>query len=172
MKKSVQFVLLWFYMMLFYIIGHIVGILFLEGYSTRNYWGHLYFSDAAIMIGIVSSIQIFIFPITKRYREFVFPIIISLLNIWILSDDPTGYGFEFISGGIFMTSKFLVILEHLKRYITNDSFMAIYGMFIYRIGYSIYLLIIFSSFKYLLMKLTKFSEKKGYKELLNKSYYK
>jgi hypothetical protein len=166
MKKSAQFVLLWFYMMLFYIIGHIIGVLFIEGYSTRNYWGHLYFFDAVIMIGIMSSIQIFIFPITKRFREFIIPILVSIINIFILSDDPTGYGFEFVSGGIFLTSKFLVILEHLKRYITNDSFMAIYGMFIYRIGYSVYLLIIFYTFKYLLAKFTKFCEKKGYNNLL------
>jgi len=166
-KKSVQFVLLWFYMMLFYIIGHLIGVLFIEGYSA-TYIGEIDFWGTSWIVGIISAIQIFAFPITKRFREFIIPIIVTIANIWFLSNDPTGYGFEFVEGLILFTSKFLALLEFViyDDRIANDFVVAIYWKLLFRFGLGIYLLIVFLSFKLLIVNFTKFCIKKDYKGLL------
>ncbi|MGI6292096.1 MAG: hypothetical protein ACOXZH_06720 [Bacteroidales bacterium] len=167
MKKSVQFVLLWFYMMLFYIIGHIIGVLFIEGYSA-TYIGEIDFMGTLWIVAIISAIQIFVFTITKRFRELIIPIIVSVMNIFILSNDPTGYGFEFVEGLIIFTSKFLALLEFViyDDRITSDFVFDIYWKLLFRFGLGIYLLIVFLSFKLLVVNLTKFCIKKDYKGLL------
>ena len=90
------------------------------------------------------------------------------MNIFILSNDPTGYGFEFVEELIIFTSKFLALLEFViyDDRITSDFVFDIYWKLLFRFGLGIYLLIVFLSFKLLVVNLTKFCIKKDYKGLL------
>ena len=155
MKKYFQFIILVFFMMLINLLCHYIGEFFIEEYS--NYlWGHFYFLDTLIIISIYSFFQIIIFPINKKYREFFIP----LLNLLILSffwfgDDFYGYGFEVAEGIASLTSKFVVLFSFIADYIPNDMIRINFIKSLYSFGYSLYLLIIFLTFKYIIKYFTK-----------------
>ena len=152
-KKIIQFVLLIVYMMLINLIGHLIGHLigtsFIEGYN-KYYWRHFYFVDTLRFISIYSFFQIFIFPINKKGCVYIIPILTLLLfSLLVLSVE----GFELADICASLTSKIIVLLTFIADYITNDIIRSSYIRLLYSLGYSIYLLIVFSSFKYIMQYL-------------------
>lgn len=166
MKKYIQFILLIMFMMLLNLIGYLIGFSFIEGYNNY-YWGHFYFFESLFFISIYSVCQIFIFSITKKCREFIIPIItLSLFSLILFSSDVGGYGFEIIDGIISVSSKIIVLFTFIADNIVNETIRINFIKLLYSLGFSIYLQIIFSSFKFLLVKITKFCKERDYKYLL------
>jgi hypothetical protein len=154
-------------MMLLNLIGYLIGFSFIEGYNNY-YWGHSYFFESLFLISIYSVFQIFIFPITKKYREFIIPIItLSLFSLILFSSDTSGYGFEIIDGIVSVSSKSIVLFTFIADSIVSDKIRINFIKLLYSLGFSIYLQIVFSSFKYILTYLTKFCQKNDYDMLLS-----
>jgi hypothetical protein len=149
MKKIVQFILLIIFMMLINLIGHLIGILFIDGYSKFDR-GHFYFFESLFFISIYSAFQIFVFPINKKYREYIIPICTLFSFFILLYDSFNIYGSEFMSIIVFLISKIITLFSFIGDDITNDSIRYNFINLLFSCGYSIYLLTVFSSFKYIM----------------------
>ena len=148
MKKIIQFILLIVFMILLNLIGHLIGTLFIERY--KYYWSDFYFFETLRFIGIFSFFQIFIFPINKKGCVYIIPIFTLLLfSLLVLSVE----GFELADICISLTSKIIVLLASIVDNITNNTIRGYSLRLLYSLGYSIYLFVVFSSFKYIMQYL-------------------
>jgi hypothetical protein len=157
MKKLVRFVLLINFMMLINLIVDLIGISFVKGYE--NYvWGHFYFFDffySLIFISIYSIFQIFVFPVHKKYCVYIIPVFTLFFVSFILYNDTDGYGFELVNITVFLVSKITALFICIADTIENDTIRIVFLKFLYRFGYSFYLLAVFSSFKYIMKCISK-----------------
>ena len=150
MKKFVQFVSLIVFMMLLNLLAHLIGISFIDGYN-KYCWGHFYFFESLFFISIYSVFQIFVFPINKKYRKYVIPIFTLLLFSYLsFSYDPDGFGGELVYMTATCVSKIIGLLFLITSNITNDAIRINTVNILFSVGYSLYLLAVFSSFKYIL----------------------
>lgn len=163
MKKFIQFILFITFMMLINLIGHLTGVLFIEEYSK---WEHFDFFYSLFFISIYSVFQIFVFSVNKKYKCFIIPIFTLLLFSFILYDDPSGYGGEVIYITVTETSKIIQLFTHIGYSINDDLIRFNYMNLLHSLGYSVYLLIVFLSFKYILKHLTSICRKKGFNIVL------
>ncbi|MDR1005545.1 MAG: hypothetical protein LBL74_01590 [Bacteroidales bacterium] len=149
-KKFIQFVLLIAFMMLLNLIGHLIGISFVKEYI--EYGGKYYYPFRMLfLICIYSFFQIFVFPIHKKYRIFIIPIFILLLFSLMVFDDPTGFGREIVNDTISLVSRIIYVIYYIIAYnITNLETRIIFLNLLYSVGYSLYLLGVFASFKYIM----------------------
>ncbi|MDL2262897.1 hypothetical protein LJC11_05290 [Bacteroidales bacterium OttesenSCG-928-I21] len=149
MKKFVQFALLIAFMMLLNLFGHLIGLLFIEKYAEHVLY--FYFWDSLFFTSIYSVLQIFVFPINKKYRVFIIPIFTLLLVSFMIFNDPTGFGNEIVHDIISLVSKIIYIIYFLIAYNIEDTSMRIlFENLLYSLGYGLYLLMVFSSFKYIM----------------------
>jgi hypothetical protein len=145
-KKFVQFILLITFMMLLNLIGHLIGISFIEKYV--EYKVEFHFFEMLFFTCIYAIFQIFVFPIHKKYRIFIIPVFTLILFSFILYDDPTGFGDEIIHNITSWVSKIIHIIYFITAYnITNIETRIVCVSLLFSIGYSAYLLAVFSSFK-------------------------
>ena len=136
--------------MLINTIGHLIGVFFVDGYDKYD-CGHFYFFESLFFIGIYSVFQIFVFPINKKYREYIIPIFTLLLFSYLsFSYDPDGFGGELVYMIATWVSKIIGLLFLITSNITNDVIRINTVNILFSLGYSIYLLVVFSSFKYII----------------------
>lgn len=153
MKKSVLFILLIIFMLLLNLIGYLIGILFIEGYNNY-YWGNFYFFESLFLMSLYSFIQIFVFSISKKYREYVIPIItLFLFSFLLFINDEGGFGFEVVDSIVSIISKFIVLFTFITDNIKTDTVRIFFVKLLYSLGYSLYLLMVFSTFKYIIQNL-------------------
>jgi hypothetical protein len=155
MKKFVQFALLITIMMLLNIVGHMIGLLFVEEYN--KYALSFHFWESLFLISVYSVFQIFVFPINKKYWEFIIPLFTLLVFAFILfSQDSDGFGGEIVHIVVSLGSKIVYILYFLVAYnAENESSRIFLVGLLHCFGYVIYLYVVFSSFKYVLKFLAK-----------------
>lgn len=155
MKKIVQFALLIAIMTLLNIVGHVIGLLFIEEYT--KYALPFHFWESLFLISVYSVFQIFVFPINKKFGVFIIPTFTLLLFTFILfSRDTGGFGGEIVHTVVSLGSKIIYILYFLIAYsVDNESSRIIFIDLLHSFGYSIYLLVVFFSFKYVLKFLGK-----------------
>jgi hypothetical protein len=141
-------------MMLLNLIGHLIGVLFIDEYV--KYKKDFVFFDSLFLISIYSFFQVFVFPINKKYRVFIIPILTLLFFLpSVFDNDPTGLSGEFVYLIATTTSKVIDLFYYITYNIANNSIRIIFVDLLFSVGYSIYLLAVFSSFKYIVKCLSR-----------------
>lgn len=137
-------------MMLLNIVGHLIGLFFIDEYP--KYVSSFHFWESLFLISMYSAFQTFVFQIDKKYSMFIIPIFTLLLFAFILfCSDNDGFGGEIVHTVVSLGSKIIYILYFLIAYnVDNESSRIIFVDLLQSFGYSIYLLVVLFSFKYVL----------------------
>jgi len=137
-------------MMLLNLAGHMSGVLFVDEYS--NFGLSFHFFESLLLISLYSIIQIFVFPINKKYRVFVIPLLTLLLFTFIVfSHDSDGFGGEIVHNIVALGSKIIYLIYFIIAYnIENESTRIIAVDLLQSVGYSMYLFAVFVLCKYLM----------------------
>ncbi|MCL2131462.1 MAG: hypothetical protein FWH36_03260 [Lentimicrobiaceae bacterium] len=148
MKKFVQFISLIIFMMLLNLVAHLIGVLFIDKYVEHE--RDFLFGEMLFFFCIYSFFQIFVFPINKKYRIYIIPAFTLLLASLMLFRDTGGYGGEVLYLTTTLVSKILTFFLLIGYEITDDKIRFIFMDLLFSVGYSLYLLGVFSSFKYIM----------------------
>jgi hypothetical protein len=141
-------------MMLLNLIVHLIGILFIEEYIKYES-GSFHFFGALFFISIYAVFQVFVFPVHKKYRIYIIPVFVLLLALFILYNDIDGYGSEILHSIVCVVSRIICLIFCFVYDITNETTRYIISYLLHSLGYSLYLLAVFSLFKYIMKCISK-----------------
>ncbi len=147
MKKLIHFLLLILFMQLLNIVWYIIGILCIHNYSQYVKFDFL---PSLFLISTYSFLQIYIFPIKKKHREYIIPLCTLLVSLLMLYNDYDYMGGEVMYNLSTTTSKIIDLLVYIGSKIDEFIIRKYYMFILFSIGYSLYLFVVFHVYKHLL----------------------